>query len=101
MQTITAQEYDKIEKEVPDHILFFTSDSCPPCITAKTVLEPFETDLVPIYEIQCDLEMGFAHLFRVSTAPTIIIIRNGVETARLTGWQSSHIATLISVGSKS
>lgn len=69
-------------------VLQFDADWCPYCRKVQPLVRQFAADRVgkiAIYKVNVDQEKGLAHLLGVQSLPTFILIKNGMEAARLEG----------------
>jgi len=66
-------------------VLAFTSAWCGPCARMKPVLEALESEGVTVRRIDYDKQRSLALVHKVTTLPTTIVIKEGVEVARRVG----------------
>jgi thioredoxin 1 len=69
-------------------VLQFDADWCPYCRKLQPMLRQFAADRqgrIAVYKVNIDREPGLAQLFSVRSLPTLILVKNGMESARLEG----------------
>lgn len=68
--------------------LDFYQASCPPCRTLEPRLERVAQQFagrLPVYRVDVERDMAVAERFGVQSIPTVLILREGKEVARLDG----------------
>jgi thioredoxin 1 len=73
-------------------VFYFTADWCGPCKKVKPIVEELnrEQTSASFQIIDVDMEMELAKKFEIRSVPTFILIKDGVETNRLTGAQTKN-----------
>jgi thioredoxin 1 len=72
------------------HILYFTADWCNPCKKTRPIVEELNREqiMAKFFIIDVDDEIEMAQDFEVRSIPTFILIKDNVETYRVTGAQT-------------
>lgn len=74
-------------------ILKFHATWCAPCHQLGETLAQFN---LPVREVDVDLEPELAEKFNIKSVPTLVLLRDDIETARLQGASTSaQIANFI------
>ncbi|MCD8151102.1 MAG: thioredoxin family protein [Clostridiales bacterium] len=74
-------------------IVDFYSDSCLPCKAVSPLLAELEetyADQVLVGKVNAVYERGLVFRWEVSSAPTILFLKNGKEVARFSGVQKKE-----------
>jgi thioredoxin 1 len=68
-------------------IFYFTADWCSPCKKVKPIVEELNKENLGtmFYIIDVDIEIEMAKRFEIQSVPTFILIKDGVESNRITG----------------
>jgi thioredoxin 1 len=68
-------------------IFYFTADWCSPCKKVKPIVEELNKENLGtmFYIIDVDIEIEMAKRFEIQSVPTFVLIKNGVESNRITG----------------
>jgi thioredoxin 1 len=68
-------------------IFYFTADWCSPCKKVKPIVEELNKENLGtmFYIIDVDIEIEMAKKFEIQSVPTFVLIKNGVESNRITG----------------
>ena len=68
-------------------IFYFTADWCSPCKKVKPIVEELNKENLGtmFYIIDVDIEIEMAKRFEIQSVPTFILIKDGVESNRVTG----------------
>jgi len=86
---ITANELEtRVLKARGAVALDFYQASCPPCRALEPRLERIARQYegrLPVYRVDIDRDMPVAERFGVKSIPTILVVRDGKEVARLDG----------------
>lgn len=89
IETVTAADFDiRLLKAPGAVVLDFYQASCAPCRALEPRLERVARqfhDAVPAYRIDIDRDLAIAERFRVSSLPTVLVLRAGKEAERLDG----------------
>lgn len=89
IQTITSNDFEsKILQAEQLVLLDFYQASCAPCRALEPHLERIAqqyTGRVQVYRFDIERDMSVANDLAVKSIPTILVFRNGKETARLDG----------------
>jgi len=92
MATVETLTGDKLEAQAfqttSPVVLDFYQASCPPCRTLEPSLERMAKQYagrLPVYRVDIERDMAAAERFRVQSIPTVLILREGKEIARLDG----------------
>ena len=87
--SITGTELEsKVLKAPAVAALDFYQASCPPCRALEPRLERIARQYegrLPVYRVDIDRDMPVAERFGVKSIPTILVVRDGKEVARLDG----------------
>lgn len=76
-----------LESELPV-LADFYSDSCIPCKRMSPILSQLEgeySEKLRIVKINTNFEKELVEKYSILAAPTLVLFKNGVETARLRG----------------
>lgn len=73
-------------------IFYFTADWCQPCKKVKPIVQEISRDIYPnIFQIiDVDIEVEMVKQFKVSSVPTFILTKDGIEIKRITGVQTQQ-----------
>jgi thioredoxin 1 len=68
-------------------VFYFTADWCSPCKKVKPIVEELNKENLGtmFYIIDVDIEIEMAKKFEIQSVPTFVLIKNGVESNRITG----------------
>ena len=68
-------------------VFYFTADWCSPCKKVKPIVEELNKENLGtmFYIIDVDIEIEMAKRFEIQSVPTFILIKDGVESNRVTG----------------
>lgn len=83
MKNVTLKQFDE-EVNTGRHLVNFYADWCGPCILMKLILESVDLG-INILRVNIDEEPGLTRKFSVMSIPTVLIIDNGIVTARRSG----------------
>jgi thioredoxin 1 len=68
------------------HVLYFTAEWCNPCERTRPVAENLKKDgLVDFIFVDADTEIELLEKFEVKSIPTYILLKDGLEVARMNG----------------
>jgi len=68
------------------HVLYFTADWCNPCQRTRPVAEELKRDgIIDFMFIDADNEIELLKKFEIKSVPTYILIKDGLEVARMNG----------------
>lgn len=81
---VFAQESEK-KVEYPDLLVFTAPLRCPPCRKLEPVINNLEKEYKPV-RIYVDNEREITRQYGVSSVPTIVILKEGVEVRRIIGY---------------
>ncbi len=86
---VSAQDFENevLKSDVPV-LADFYSDSCVPCKRLSPVLADVEdeySDRLKVVKININFDTELAQKYEVQAAPTLILFKDGQETARLRG----------------
>jgi len=70
-------------------VLKFYADWCAPCKMLAKTLEDVETN-VTIEEVDIDENSAIAKEFGIRGVPTLVMLDDGVEVKRVSGYQTKH-----------
>lgn len=70
-------------------VLKFYADWCQPCKMLSKTLEDVETD-VEFEDIDIDEQMDLAKQYGVRGVPTMVMLNDGVEVKRVSGYMSKE-----------
>jgi thioredoxin 1 len=65
-------------------ILYFTADWCGPCKMIKPIMQSLQSQM-SITFIDADTSSETCKTWNVRNVPTVLLIKNGMETGRLVG----------------
>ena len=65
-------------------VLYFSAGYCQPCRTFKPIMESLQSEM-PITFIDVEASPQTATTWNVRSVPTVLIIKNGMETGRAVG----------------
>lgn len=89
VKAVTAAELEANVLKAPGVVaLDFYQASCPPCRALEPRLERVARQYegrLPVYRVDIDRDMAVAERFGVRSIPTILLVRDGREVARLDG----------------
>lgn len=85
--TVDASEFDGKVARAPTAVVDFYQESCAPCRALEPRLERIAGEFpdVPTYRVDIDKDLEVARRLRVKSLPTLLLMRNGAESARLDG----------------
>ena len=90
MKELREQDYDALVKNADKPVVLkFTADWWPACKQLDPVAEKVAGDLegqVDIYSVNTDNAPGIARQFGIMSIPTMVLMKNGEEAARLNGF---------------
>jgi len=79
------------EQKPPEYngvLLDFSASWCGPCRQVAPIVEQMERQGLPVKKIDVDQQRTLANQFRVTGIPCFVLIVNGQEVQRLSGYQS-------------
>ena len=86
---ITGEQFEQMVLQAEQPVLVdFYSDSCVPCKRMSPLLAEIEeeyTDKVKVVKVNAPDERPLAEQYEVQSVPTLLLFRDGKETARLRG----------------
>ena len=92
MSQVTEVTGDTFEGEVIQAkgpvLVDFYADYCGPCKILKHFLSGFPDQLrdrAKVFTVDAIANPGLSQLYKISAVPTLIVFKNGKETARFTG----------------
>ena len=89
IEVVTAATFaEKVLQSPLPVVVQFDAKWCPYCRKVQPLLSSLAADRagkVVVYRIDIDADFGLAQLFSIKSLPTIIVMKNGLETARLEG----------------
>lgn len=89
VKPVTSADLQSRVLGVPDPVVLdFYQASCPPCRAPEPRLERVAQQYegrLPVYRVDLDRDMPLAERFGVKSIPTVLIVRDGREVARLDG----------------
>jgi thioredoxin 1 len=92
LPSIRSTDYSaKVEKSTLPVILDFNAEWCVPCKRMAPILEKLATEWAGkavFYQIDADENTDLVMKFGIMSIPTIVMIKNGIETQRTTGLQN-------------
>ena len=65
-------------------LLYFTATWCGPCKRFKPIMENLSAQ-IPVQFIDIDTNKSMVKKYGITSVPTTIIVKNGVEVSRFTG----------------
>ena len=72
-------------------IIDFSASWCHPCKLLNPAFESLSNEIkADFFKVDVDEEQELAQKFSILSVPTIVIIKNGKETSRLTGFQGKE-----------
>ena len=80
-------EGEVIQGNVPILVSFY-ADFCGPCKIQKHFLSGFADQLrdrAKVFTVDAVANPGLSQLYQISAVPTLIVFKNGIESARFTG----------------
>jgi len=68
------------------HVLYFTAEWCNPCQRTRPIAEELKRDgIIDFMFIDADNEIELLKKFEIKSVPTYILIKDGLEVARMNG----------------
>jgi len=88
----TDENLDIYIEDNKEIVLYFSAEWCVPCHRYSPIVEEVDKQYFwKIAKIDVDKNPLQSQKYNVSTIPTTIIIKNGVETNRITGAVPKHM----------
>lgn len=89
IETIGSNDLDSRVRQAPGAVVLdFYQASCAPCRALEPRLERVAGQYagkVPVYRVDIDRDLQIAKSFRVTSLPTILVVKAGREVVRLDG----------------
>lgn len=89
VESLSAQAFgEKVLNAKTPVVVQFDAKWCPYCRKVRPLLEELAADkagTVAVYRVDVDAEFGLAQLFGIKSLPTIVLIKHGMEAARMEG----------------
>jgi len=70
-------------------ILYFSSNSCAPCVVMTPIMNILQTEMSVTF-INAASQPDTAKQWGVSSVPTVLLVKNGMEIGRLVGARSKE-----------
>ena len=80
-------EGEVIQAKLPTLVEFY-ADYCAPCKILRHFLSGFADQLrdrAKVFTVDAIANPGLSQLYQISAVPTLIVFKNGIESARFTG----------------
>ena len=87
---ITKENFESVAKESAKPVLIdFWATWCGPCKMIAPIVEEIagERDDIVVGKIDVDQEMELAMQFRITSIPTLVLMKNGAVAATLVGYR--------------
>ncbi len=87
---ITKENYQQIVKESPKPVLIdFWATWCGPCKMIAPIVEEIavQREDIIVGKIDVDQEMELAMQYRITSIPTLILVKNGEVAATMVGYR--------------
>lgn len=87
---ITKENFESVAKESAKPVLIdFWATWCGPCKMIAPIIEEIagERDDIVVGKIDVDQEMELAMQFRITSIPTLVLMKNGAVAATLVGYR--------------
>ena len=88
---MTEEEFDEMVSSKEICVCDFSASWCGPCRMMAPIMEDISDKYKGkyyFYQIDIDSAEEIANKFKIEAVPTIVILKNGTEIARTSGYQS-------------
>lgn len=86
MQNLTSTNYDMETKNPGTVIVDFWASWCGPCRMMNPILEELESEgQIKVYKVNVDEEQQLAVKHLISSIPTILVYKDGMEQGEIVG----------------
>ena len=87
VQKISKSNFDEIKKQGKTVLVDFYADWCGPCRMVAPIIEEIasERDDIIVGKVNVDSESSLAHLFGIVSIPTLVVLKDGNVSKRVTG----------------
>lgn len=90
-ERLSKENFDEAVKAGGTVLIDFYSDSCIPCKRLNPILGDLEDNhegKLKVYKVNINFDMEIAEKFDVMSTPTLVLLNDGTEKDRKTGFQS-------------
>ena len=92
VQALNNSNLDKITSSKKPVLIDFSATWCNPCKQLEPVYEELSSEIkeADFYKVDIDAEQELAGKFNIISVPTIVLIKNGQEISRISGFQGKE-----------
>lgn len=93
VKIITAENFnDEVINSDKPVLLDFWASWCGPCQMVGPIVEEIaeQNDSIKVGKVNVDEQMQLAVEFKVSSIPTLVVIKNGIVSAQAVGYRSKE-----------